>query len=50
VTSGNDLLALFEAWRADIDREPLPPMVVVEALLILLTEPSTGAARPVTMG
>lgn len=34
--SENELDALFQAWRADIDSEPHPPMVVVEATMILL--------------
>lgn len=31
-----DLRELARAWRAEVDSVPLPPMVVVEATLILL--------------
>lgn len=30
-----ELLVVLDVWRADIDSEPLPPMVVLEATLIL---------------
>lgn len=34
--SENELLALFEEWRADIDSEPYPEMPELQAAIALL--------------
>lgn len=35
VISDDDVLALFDHWRVDIDSEPPPPMVMLEVACVL---------------
>lgn len=41
------LAALLDAWRADVDRDPIQPLVDVDLALALLTRTPDGSASPV---
>lgn len=36
MTSNDDVLALMLDWRADIDSEPFPPLIMLEVACVLL--------------